>query len=148
MSLKNRILDDVKTAMRARDKSRLSVLRLITAAIKQIEVDQRIEMDDPAVLQVLDKMVKQRRESLEQYEKAGRDDLATQEQFELDILKDYLPEQLNEAEISALIAKAISDTGASSMRDMGAVMGLLREKVQGRADMKSVSNAVRANLSN
>jgi uncharacterized protein YqeY len=148
MSLKNRILDDVKTAMRARDKSRLSVLRLITAAIKQIEVDQRIEMDDPAVLQVLDKMVKQRRESLEQYEKAGRDDLATQEQFELDILKDYLPEQLNEAEISALIAQAISDTGASSMRDMGAVMGLLREKVQGRADMKSVSNAVRANLSN
>ena len=148
MSLKNRILDDVKTAMRARDKSRLSVLRLITAAIKQIEVDQRIEMDDPAVLQVLDKMVKQRRESLEQYEKAGRDDLATQEQFELDILKDYLPEQLSEAEISALIAQAISDTGASSMRDMGAVMGLLREKVQGRADMKSVSNAVRASLSN
>ena len=148
MSLKNRILDDVKTAMRARDKSRLSVLRLITAAIKQIEVDQRIEMDDPAVLQVLDKMVKQRRESLEQFEKAGRDDLATQEQFELDILKDYLPEQLSEAEISALIAQAISDTGASSMRDMGAVMGLLREKVQGRADMKSVSNAVRASLSN
>ena len=148
MSLKNRILDDVKTAMRARDKSRLSVLRLITAAIKQIEVDQRIEMDDPAVLQVLDKMVKQRRESLEQFEKAGRDDLVTQEQFELDILKDYLPEQLSEAEISALIAQAISDTGASSMRDMGAVMGLLREKVQGRADMKSVSNAVRASLSN
>ena len=148
MSLKNRILDDVKTAMRARDKSRLSVLRLITAAIKQIEVDQRIEMEDPAVLQVLDKMAKQRRESLEQFEKAGRDDLATQEQFELDILKDYLPEQLNEAEISALIAQAISDTGASSMRDMGAVMGLLREKVQGRADMKSVSNAVRASLSN
>jgi len=147
MSLKNRILDDVKTAMRARDKSRLSVLRLITAAIKQIEVDQRIEMEDPAVLQVLDKMAKQRRESLEQFEKAGRDDLATQEQFELDILKDYLPEQLSEAEISALIAQAISDTGADSMRDMGAVMGLLREKVQGRADMKSVSNAVRASLS-
>jgi len=147
MSLKNRILDDVKTAMRSRDKARLSVLRLVTAAIKQMEVDQRIELDDPAVLKVLDKMAKQRRESLEQFNKAGRDDLARQEQFELDLLKEYLPEQLGEAEIAGLIADAISESGASSMRDMGTVMGLLRDKVQGRADMKAVSNAVRAQLS-
>jgi uncharacterized protein YqeY len=147
MSLKNRILEEVKDAMRARDKVRLPVLRLITAAIKQKEVDERIEMDDAAVLAVLDKMSKQRRESLEQYEKHDREDLAAQERLELDILKDYLPEQLAEEELSALIVQAIADSGAESMRDMGAVMGLLREKVQGRADMKAVSNAVRASLS-
>ena len=147
MSLKNRIQDDVKDAMRARDKERLPVLRLITAAIKQKEVDERIELEDTDVLAVLDKMAKQRRESLEQYEKAGREDLARQERFELELLKDYLPEQLGEEEISSLIARAIAETGASSMRDMGAVMGLLRGQVQGRADMKAVSNAVRASLS-
>ena len=147
MSLKNRIYDDVKDAMRAREKARLSVLRLITAAIKQIEVDKRSELDDTGVLKVLDKMSKQRRESLEQYEKYGRDDLAKQEQYELDLLKDYLPEQLTEEELSTLIAQAIADSGASSMRDMGAVMGLLRDQVQGRADMKAVSNTVRASLS-
>jgi uncharacterized protein YqeY len=147
MSLKNRIQEEVKDAMRARDKVRLPVLRLITAAIKQKEVDERIEMDDSSVLAVLDKMAKQRRESLEQYEKAGREDLAAQERLELDILKDYLPQQLSEEELSTLIAQAIADSGAESMRDMGAVMGLLREKVQGRADMKAVSNAVRNSLS-
>lgn len=147
MSLKNRIYEDVKDAMRAREKARLPVLRLITAAIKQVEVDQRSELDDRGVLMVLDKMAKQRRESIEQYEKYGRDDLARQEQYELDLIKDYLPEPLAEEELSALIAQAIADSGASSMRDMGAVMGLLRDKVQGRADMKAVSNTVRSNLS-
>ena len=147
MSLKNRIQEDVKDAMRARDRLRLPVLRLITAAIKQKEVDDRVEMDDTAVLVVLDKMAKQRRESLEQYEKAEREDLAQQERFELELLKDYLPEQLAEEELAALITQAIADTGASSMRDMGAVMGLLKDQVQGRADMKAVSNTVRASLS-
>jgi uncharacterized protein YqeY len=146
MSLKAHIQDQVKDAMRARDKERLPVLRLITAAIKQIEVDQRIELDDTAVLAVLDKMAKQRRESLEQYEKAGREDLAIQERYELELLKDFLPEQLGEEELAEMIAGAISDTGASSMRDMGAVMAQLKEKVQGRADMKAVSNAVRSSL--
>ena len=147
MSLKNRIQDDVKDAMRARDKVRLPVLRLITAAIKQKEVDERIELDDAAVLAVLDKMAKQRRESLEQYEKADREDLARQERFELELLKDYLPEQLGEEEVSSLIEQAITQTGASSMRDMGAVMGILSQQLQGRADMKAVSTAVRSKLS-
>ena len=146
MSLKNRIQEDVKVAMRARDRDRLAVLRLVTAAIKQKEVDERVEMDDTAVLAVLDKMAKQRRESLEQYEKHGREDLAQQERFELELLKDYLPEPLSEDALSELISQAIADSGASSMKDMGAVMGQLREKVQGRADMKAVSNAVRAKL--
>ncbi len=147
MSLKDHILDQVKIAMRARDKDRLPVLRLITAAIKQVEIDQRIELDDTAVLAVLDKMAKQRRESLEQYEKAEREDLAQQERYELELLKDFLPEQLAEEELSLMIAQAINDTGANSMRDMGSVMALLRDKVQGRADMKAVSNTVRASLS-
>lgn len=146
MSLKNRILDDVKQAMRDQAKPRLGVLRLITAAIKQREVDERIELNDTDVLAVLDKMVKQRRESLEQFEKAGRDDLVRQESFELDILQDYLPEQLSDDELASLVQQAVTDSGAQSMRDMGAVMALLRDKVQGRADMKAVSNAVRAKL--
>lgn len=146
MSLKSRIQDDVKQAMRARDKARLSVLRLITAAIKQKEVDERIELSDGDVLAVLDKMAKQRRESLEQYRKAGRDDLADQEQFELELLGEFMPEPLGEAELERLIQAAIEETGASSMRDMGAVMAVLREQVQGRADMKAVSDTVRARL--
>jgi uncharacterized protein YqeY len=146
MSLKKRIQDDVKDAMRARDKVRLPVLRLITAAIKQKEVDERIELDDSAVLAVLDKMAKQRRESLEQYEKADREDLAAQERLELELLKDYLPEQLGEEEVSNLINQAIAQTGASSMRDMGSVMGILSKQLQGRADMKAVSAAVRSKL--
>lgn len=146
MSLKSRIQDDVKQAMRARDKARLSVLRLITAAIKQKEVDERIELSDGDVLAVLDKMAKQRRESLEQYRKAGRDDLADQEQFELELLGEFMPEPLGEAELERLIQAAIEETGASSMRDMGAVMAALREQVQGRADMKAVSDTVRARL--
>lgn len=146
MSLKNRILEDVKSAMRARDKERLSVLRLITAAIKQREVDERIELDDEQVLLVLDKMVKQRRASLEQYEKAAREDLAAQERFELDLLQAFLPEPLSETELNELIESAIAESGASSMRDMGSVMNALRPTVQGRADMKWVSQAVKDQL--
>ena len=147
MALKNQILEDVKTAMRAREKERLSVLRLITAAIKQREVDERIELDDEQVLLVLDKMVKQRRESLEQYEKAGREDLAAQERFELGLIQAFLPEPLSESELNDLIKAAIAESGASSIRDMGSVMNSLRPAVQGRADMKLVSQAVKNQLS-
>lgn len=145
-TLKEQILTDVKSAMRARDQKRLTALRLITAAIKQVEVDERIEMDDKAVLAVLDKMVKQRRDSLEQYQKAGRDDLAAQEEFELELISVYLPEPLSDDELAALIKQAVADTGASTIRDMGAVMNQLREQVQGRADMKAVSSAVKQQL--
>ena len=147
MSLKVRIQDDVKNAMRARDKARLGVLRLITAAIKQREVDERAELDDSAVLAVLDKMAKQRRESIEQYVAAAREDLAEQERFELGLLTEYLPESMGEAELADLIRQAVAETGASSMRDMGAVMQHLRDQVQGRADMKAVSAAVKSILS-
>jgi len=147
MSLKLQILDDVKSAMRARAQRRLGTLRLITAAIKQIEIDQRIELDDPAVLQVLDKMAKQRRESLQQYQSAGRDDLVAQEKYELELITTYLPEALGEDEVAALIEQAIAATGASSIRDMGLVMNRLRGELQGRADMKAVSSAVKAQLS-
>ncbi len=146
MTLKAQILDDVKSAMRARDQKRLTALRLITAAIKQLEVDKRIEVDDQMVLAVLDKMVKQRRDSLEQYESAGRDDLAAQEKFELDLITAYLPEALSDDAVAALIRQAIADTGADNIRDMGAVMNKLRAEVQGRADMKAVSSAVKAQL--
>jgi uncharacterized protein YqeY len=148
MTLKDQILDDVKSAMRARDQQRLTALRLVTAAIKQIEVDKRVELDDAGVLAVLDKMVKQRRDSLEQYQAAGRDDLATQEKYEIGLISAYLPEALSEKEIADLIAQAIEEAGASSMRDMGAVMGKLKGTVQGRADMKAVSEAVKAQLGN
>ncbi len=146
MTLKAQILDDVKSAMRERDQKRLTALRLITAAIKQIEVDKRIELDEQAVLAVLDKMVKQRRDSLQQYEAAGRDDLANQEKYELDLISTYLPEALSDEEVAELIRQAIDETGASSIRDMGKVMNQLRGAVQGRADMKAVSNAVKAQL--
>jgi hypothetical protein len=146
MSLKARILDDVKNAMRAHDRERLGALRLISAAIKQIEVDERIELNDSQVLAVLDKMVKQRRESLEQFEQAGREDLAAKERFELGIIQAYMPEPLSADELTALIQSAISQLGASSIRDMGPVMNALREQVQGRADMKAVSQAVKAQL--
>ena len=148
MSLKARIQDDVKNAMRSRDRASLAALRLITAAIKQKEVDERIELNDEQVLAVLDKMVKQRRESLEQFEKAGREDLAEKERFELGLIQDYLPEPLAEDELAALIQSTIDGLGASSIRDMGQVMNALRGQVQGRADMKAVSQAVKQQLSN
>ena len=146
MSLKDKLQQDMKDAMRGGDKARLGIIRLILAAVKQREVDERIELDDAQITTVLDKMSKQRRDSLEQYEKAGRDDLAGQEQFELDILKSYLPEQLGDAEIDALIEEAVQATGASSMKDMGKVMGQLKNKLQGRADMGAVSGKIKARL--
>jgi uncharacterized protein YqeY len=147
MSLKERILQDVKDAMRAKDKPRLATIRLITAEIKQREVDERIELDDTQVLVVLDKMCKQRRESISQFEQAGRDDLAAQEKAELALIQQYLPEQLGDAEINDLIDAAMEQTGASSMKDMGKVMGLLKPKLQGRADMGAVSALIKARLS-
>jgi uncharacterized protein YqeY len=146
MSLKTRILDDVKNAMRSRERDKLAALRLVTAAIKQKEVDERIELDDAQLLAVLDKMVKQRRESLEQFELAGREDLAEKERFELDLIQTYLPEPLAEDELAALILSTITELGASSIRDMGQVMNTLRSQVQGRADMKAVSQAVKQQL--
>ncbi len=146
MSLKARIQEDVKNAMRAHEREQLAALRLMTAAIKQKEVDERIELNDEQVLAVLDKMVKQRRESLEQYRQAGRDDLAAKEQFELDLIQNYLPEPLSEHELAELIRSTIAEVGASSIRDMGSVMSALRGQVQGRADMKAVSQAVKAQL--
>ncbi|HHO67822.1 MAG TPA: GatB/YqeY domain-containing protein [Gammaproteobacteria bacterium] len=146
MSVKERLQQDMKDAMRGGDKRRLGVIRLILAAIKQREVDERTELGDDQVLAVLDKMAKQRRESIDQYGKAGRDDLVEQEQFELDILKTYLPEQLGDAEIDALVDEALAATGASSMKDMGKVMGMLKPRLAGRADMGAVSARIKARL--
>ncbi len=147
MSLKERITEDMKSAMRSGDKRRLGVIRLLQAAIKQREVDERIEaLDDDQVIATLDKMVKQRRESISQYEKAGRTDLAEQEQFEITVLQEYLPAALSEAEIDALIESAIAETGASSIKDMGKVMGKLKPQMQGRADMGAVSARIKARL--
>ena len=145
--LKTQINDAVKTAMREKDKARLSVLRLITAAIKQREVDERIELDDEQVLAVLDKMIKQRRDSIKQYETAGRQDLLDQELFEVDIIQTFMPEQLGEDEINSLIDEAIAASGADSMKDMGKVMGMLKPKLQGRADMGAVSGLIKSRLS-
>jgi uncharacterized protein YqeY len=145
-SLTARINDDVKAAMKAKDKARLGVLRLITAAIKQREVDEKITLNDEQVLAVLEKMVKQRKDSITQYEKAGRDELAQQEAFEIGIIQEYLPEQLSEEEINALIDEAIGSSGAESMKDMGKVMGMLKPKLAGRADMGAVSGKIKAKL--
>ncbi|OQX31906.1 MAG: glutamyl-tRNA amidotransferase [Candidatus Sedimenticola endophacoides] len=144
--LKQRITDDMKSAMKAGDKPRLGAIRLLLAAIKQREVDERIELNDEQVLAVLDKMVKQRRDSIAQYEKAARPDLAEQEQFEIDVLQEYLPEALGEEEIAAMIAEAITGSGAETMRDMGKVMGQLKPKLQGRADIGAVSALVKQQL--
>lgn len=146
-ALKTKIQEDVKEAMRAKDKERLATLRLITAAIKQVEVDQRIELDDAAVIVVLDKMCKQRRESIEQFTKAERDDLVAQEKAELEIISTYLPQQLTADEIATLIDEAISSTGASSIKDMGKVMGIIKPKAQGRADMGQISAQIKSRLS-
>jgi hypothetical protein len=137
----------MKTAMKAGDKSRLGVIRLILSAIKQIEVDERKELSDTDILAVLDKMTKQRRESAAQYEQAGRDDLLEQENYEITVLKDFLPAALSEDEIDSMIEQAIASTGASSIKDMGKVMGQLKPQLQGRADMGAVSGKIRARLS-
>lgn len=145
-ALKTRISDATKVAMKARDKTRLAALRLINAEIKRVEVDERRELGDDDVLAVLNRMVKQRRDSLAQYRDAGRDDLAEQEQGELDLIAEFLPEPLSDSELEQLISDALAESGAESVRDMGKVMALLRGPVQGRADMAAVSARVKARL--
>ena len=144
--LKTAIADAVKTAMKAGEKDRLSTLRMVSAAIKQKEVDERRSLEDADVLAILDKMVKQRRESLEQYESAGRDDLASAERAEIALIGEFLPQPLTDTEIDALIDAAIEETGAESVRDMGKVMGIIKPQAQGRADMGAVSGRVKEKL--
>lgn len=146
MPLKTRLVDDMKAAMKSGDKARLAVIRLINAAIKQKEVDERVELDDAAVLAVLEKMVKQRRDSISQYEAAKREDLAQVERDELVIIDAYLPEKLGEAEINAAIEAAIAQTGAASPADMGKLMGVLKPQLAGQADMGLVSKLIKARL--
>lgn len=146
MSLKTRLTDDMKAAMKAGDKDSLGVIRLANAAIKQREVDERIELDDAAVLAVLEKMVKQRKDSVSQYSAAGREDLADIERAEIVVIERYLPEKLGEAEIDAAIDAAIAETGASSPADMGKLMGVLKPRLAGQADMGEVSRRVKQRL--
>lgn len=146
-SLKQRIEADMKTAMREKDKDRLGTIRLILAAIKQREVDERITLDDTQVLAILDKMVKQRRDSIEQFRAASREELAVKEEAELAVIQGYMPAALSDAELDALIAEAVAASGAKTMQEMGKVMGLLKAKVQGRADMGAVSAKIKARLS-
>lgn len=145
-AIKSQITEDMKTAMRAQDKERLATIRLILAAIKQKEVDERIELTDENVLAILDKMLKQRRESISQYEAAKRLDLSEKEAAEMKIIQHYLPAQLSTDEINAMIEAAIQESGASSVKDMGKVMAILKPKVQGRADVALVSNQVKTKL--
>ena len=146
MSLKQRLGDDMKAAMKGGDKQRLGTIRLVQAAIKQREVDERIQLDDAQVLHVLEKMLKQRRDSVAQYEAAQREDLAAQERYEIGVIESYLPAQLSDAEIDALVASAVADSGAASPRDMGKVMALLKERAAGRADFGALSQRVKARL--
>jgi hypothetical protein len=146
-TLKDQITADMKDAMRAKDKERLGTVRLILAAIKQREVDERIELDNAQVLAVLDKMVKQRRDSIKQYTDAGREELAAKEESEIAVIQAYLPAALSDEEIEALIEEAVASTGAAGMQDMGKVMGQLKPKLQGRADMGQVSGKIKARLS-
>ena len=143
MSLKDRITEDMKTAMRAKDSERLGTIRMITAAIKQREVDERITLDDTQVLAVIEKMIKMRKESIAQFQSGGRDDLVAKEHKEIDLLQAYMPAQLSDAELDALIAEAIAESGATSIKDMGKAMALLKQKAQGRADMAAVSASSR-----
>ncbi len=146
MSLKEQITEDMKAAMRAKDSARLGTIRLVTAAMKQKEVDERVELDDAMVLAILEKMVKQRKDSISQFEAGGRQDLADVEKAELAILQAYLPAALSEAEVQAEVAAAIAATGAAGPQDMGKVMGVLKPKLAGRADMTAVSAQVKAAL--
>ena len=146
MALKERITDDMKTAMRAGEKERLATVRLLLAAIKQREVDERITLDDAQVLAVIEKMIKQRREAIAQFESGGRSDLVAKETAEIGVLQAYLPAQLTAAEIDGLIAEAITATGAASLKDMGKVMGFVKGKAQGRADMGALSARIKQKL--
>ena len=145
--LKDQLTSDMKSSMKSGDKHRLGVVRLMLAALKQVEVDERIELDDARVVAILDKMAKQRRESISQYESAGRDDLAAVEKAEIDIIQEYLPEALSEEEINELVEQTISATGAATIKDMGKLMGALKPQLQGRADMGKVSQLIKSRLS-
>jgi uncharacterized protein YqeY len=147
MNLKTQITEEMKTAMRARDTQRLSAIRLLLAAIKQKEVDERKDLSDQDVIAVVEKMIKQRRESIAQYEKAARVDLAEVEKFELGVLQAYMPQALSEAEVDGAVEQAMAESGAQSVRDMGKVMAVLKSKLSGRADMSVVSALVKARLS-
>lgn len=147
MNMKNQIINDLKDAMRARDQKKLDALRLIAAAIKQIEVDERIDIDDTRMLAILDKLAKQRNESITQFKAAGRTDLVEQEQFELALISNYLPEPLSDVEISQMIEQAMIKSSAQKMSDMGKVMAELKPLMQGRADMSTVSAMIKARLS-
>ncbi|MEN9449604.1 MAG: GatB/Yqey domain protein [Pseudomonadota bacterium] len=144
--LKQRIQEDMKAALRAQDKQRLGVVRLILAAIKQVEVDERVEVDDTRITQILNKMLKQRHDSITQYDQAKRDDLADQERLEVGIIQTYLPEPLSEAEVDRLLSEVITKVGATSTKDMGKVMAELKEKLQGRADMTQISAKIKERL--
>lgn len=145
-SLHQRISADVKTAMKARDKDRVAALRLVMAEFKRVEVDERIDLDETRILAILDKMLKQRKDSLQQYRDAGRDDLADKEAYEIAVIEEYLPAPLSDNEITRMVSEAISEAGASGMQDMGKVMALLRPLIQGRADMGAVSAMVKSQL--
>ena len=146
MSLRGQITEDMKTAMRAKDTARLGAIRLLQAAIKQREVDERIELDDTQVIEVIERMLKQRRDSISQYQAANRQDLVDVEEYEVSVLQGYLPQQLTEAEVIALLDKVIADTGASGMKDMGKVMAAVKPLVVGRADMGKISGLIKARL--
>ena len=146
MSLKTRVTDDMKDAMRAKDSARLGTIRLLLAAIKQKEVDERIELDDATISSIVEKLIKQRKDSISQFQTAGRDDLVALEQAELVVLQAYLPEQLSSAEVEAAVIAAIAESGAASAKDMGKVMGLLKPRLAGRADMGQVSTLIKAQL--
>jgi len=146
MSLKTQLTDDMKAAMKSGDKERLGVVRLINAAIKQREVDERIQLDDTQVLSVLEKMLKQRRDSVSQFQAAGRTDLADKETFEIGVIQSYLPAQLSAAEVDAIIAATIAEAGATGPKDMGKVMGLVRPKVAGKTDMGKLSELIKGKL--
>lgn len=145
-ALKKQLTEAMKDAMRAKDKARLGTIRLALAEVKKVEVDERIDPDDARVLALLDKMIKQRRESFRQYEDAGRNDLAEKEQAEIEVLQDFMPAALNEAELDSIISQAIADTGAQGMSDMGKVMGAVKPQVAGRADMAAVSKTIKSRL--
>ena len=146
-ALKTSLQDEMKTAMKSGDKQRLGVIRLMLAALKQIEVDERIELDDTRVIGILDKMVKQRRESIGMYDKAGRDDLSSIEHAEIEVIQTFLPQALSESEIEAIVTEAISKTGAESIKDMGKVMGIVRPQVVGRGDVGMISGKIKDLLS-
>ena len=146
MNLRDRLNEDIKTAMKAREQSKLDALRLLSAAVKQREVDERITIDDAALIAIVDKEIKKRRESIAQYEKAQRQDLADKEKFEISVIEAYLPKQLSPAEVEAIVAEAVASTGAKSAADMGKVMGIVKPKLAGKADMGRVSALVKAKL--